>query len=863
MNTMRLLLMLLLLNTFLVSKSVGQSYGLGFFSHDTVPEKRTSLDLFPQNGLHVDNSIRISFEMSFLPDKEDNYGYVFRLIQNGKNNVDLLYNKRDPRPDAPNIDHNHFKLVIGDRYSKISFNISPADLINHWNKFSLIFNFANDDLIMMVNNNKYVEHHLHLKPDFYKLFFGVNDFSAFKTNDCPPLKLRNIKIETDNNQPYHWSLNESQGNIAREGQNKLQSDVVNPLWMHSLHAKWTYQKSLKVSGAASIAFNPLANELYIIGSDSLITFSLKKYSLSAIKYNSGQLNLVKSNQSCFNAHDSILFNYYIENKQRQVVTFDFKSKKWSQNYAIADPSIDFWQSNNFFRAADTSLYIIGGYGQFKYKNTINRYNLGTHKWENVLAGGSHFSPRYLAATGTTNNGDIAYILGGYGNNSGLQALGPKNLYDLVQFNVKTKTFKKLYDLKLKNEDWAFANSMIIDQDTRRFYALAFPNHTYNSNLQLLIGSLDHPLYRVVNSKIPYAFSDTFSFANIYYSKAKQEFIAVTLLRTSDNKTIVKIYTLLSPPELLTNETPAKPAGRAAYILILLILSVALSAIWFFIKLRRQKNRTAVQIYEPAAQTVAEPPINVPIFYENTGDETQLNKNAVLLFGDLQLFMADGEEISKHFTSLLKELFLLILVYSLKFGRGVSPEKLIEILWFDKSEESAKNNRSANLSKLKTILQQTEYIQLSKTTGKWKVDIDYSVIYVDYYHFLQIASDRKNITKEKINELIAITQRGNFLSNIEFSWLDEFKSEVANKIIDICLEYADKINHSEDPEFLIKIANCIFHFDSVNEDAMVIKCKSLAQIGKHSLAKSTFEHFNKEFKQLYGEKFSKEFHAIIE
>ncbi|MDN5288491.1 MAG: hypothetical protein JWR38_4765 [Mucilaginibacter sp.] len=862
MNIMRLLLVLLLINTFSVFRSMGQSYGLGFFSHDVVPEKRTSLDLFPENGLRVDNRIKISFEMSFLPDKEDYYGYVFRLIQNGKHNIDLIYNKRDSRPDDPNIDHNHFKLVIGDEYSKISFNITPTELVNHWNKFSLIFNFANDDLIMIVNNNKYVEHHLRLKPDFYKLFFGVNDFSTFKTNDCPPLKLRNIKIETDNNQAYHWSLNESQGNIAREDQNKLQSDVVNPLWMHSLHAKWSYQKSLKVNGAASIAFNPLTNELYIIGNDSLLTFSLKKYSLSAIKYNSGQLNLVKSNQSCFNPHDSTLFNYYIENKQKQIVTFDFKSKKWSQNYAIADPSIDFWQSNNFFRAADTSLYIIGGYGQFKYKNTINRYNLGSHKWENIIVGGAYFSPRYLAATGTTNNGDIAYILGGYGNNSGLQALGPKNLYDLVQLNVKTKTFKKLYDLRIKNDDWAFANSLIIDQDTRRFYALVFPNHTYNSNLQLLIGSLDNPSYRVVDSKIPYEFSDTFSFANIYYSKTKQEFVAVTLLRTSDNKTIVKIYTLLSPPELLNNETAAKPAGKGAYILILLIAFVTLPAIWLFIQLRKRKSKVIVQVRKPAAHPVTEQLIKVPQLYEGI-EQTSCNKNSILLFGDLQLYTTDGEEISKHFTSLLKELFLLILVYSLKFGRGVSPEKLIEILWFDKSEESAKNNRSANLSKLKTILQQTEYIQLSKTTGKWKVDIDYSVIYVDYYHFLQIASDRKRINKEKINELIAITQRGNFLSNIEFSWLDEFKSEVANEIIDICLEYADKINHSEDPEFLIKIANCIFHFDSVNEDAMIIKCKSLAQIGKHSLAKSTFEHFNKEFKQLYGEKFNKDFHTIIE
>ncbi|WCT10426.1 galactose oxidase [Mucilaginibacter jinjuensis] len=861
MNTIRLLLVLLLLNTCLVPESWGQSYGLGFFSHDTVPEKRTSLDLFPQNGLHIDNTIRISFEMSFLPDREDYYGYIFRLIENGKNNVDLIYNKRDPRPDEPGIDPNHFKLVMGDRYSNISFNISQTDLVNHWNKFTLTFNFAKDELTVMVNNNKYVEHNFHFKPNLYKLFFGVNNFSTFKTNDCPPFKLRDVKIEADNSAPYHWALNENQGNIAHEDHDKLQSEVVNPLWMYSLHAKWSHQKSLKINGAASVAFNPRTSELYIVGADSLITFSLKKYSLSAIGYNSGPLNLVKSNESSFNPYDSTLYNYYIENKQKEIIKFDFKTRRWNQKYSIADPAIDFWQSNNFFRSADNSLYILDGYGQFKYKNTINRYSFDTHQWEMVNAGGAHFSPRYLAATGTTNNGDIAYILGGYGSNSGLQALGPKNFYDLTKFDARTKTFTKLYDLKVKNEDWAFANSMIIDKDNKHFYTLIFPNHTYNSYLQLLIGSLDNPSFKVVNSKIPYDFSDTFSFANIYYSEEKKEFIAVTLLRTVENKTTVNIYTLLSPPELLISTPSVKSTSKLVYIVPLLV-ALLLSAIWFLLK-RKPKAAVAEPVAEPTLAVVPSVSSHLAPIQEHATFEVTGNSSSLFLFGDLQLFTADGEEISKQFTSLLKELFLLILVYSLKYGRGVSPEKLIEILWFDKSEESAKNNRSANLSKLKNILQQSGGLQLSKTTGKWKVEIDPKLMYVDYYHFLQIAADRKNITKEKIDELINITQRGNFLANNEFSWLDEFKSEVANQIIDICLEYAGKLKQSEDPEFLIKLANCIFHFDSVNEDAMVIKCKSLAQIGKHSLAKSTFEHFNKEFKQLYGEEFNKEFHAIVE
>ena len=44
--------------------------------------------------------------------------------------------------------------------------------------------------------------------------------------------------------------------------------------------------------------------------------------------------------------------------------------------------------------------------------------------------------------------------------------------------------------------------------------------------------------------------------------------------------------------------------------------------------------------------------------------------------------------------------------------------------------------------------------------------------------------------------------------------------------------------------------------------MAIKCKVLSALGKHSLAKETFESFSKEYKILYDEEFKKTFHDMI-
>jgi hypothetical protein len=67
---------------------------------------------------------------------------------------------------------------------------------------------------------------------------------------------------------------------------------------------------------------------------------------------------------------------------------------------------------------------------------------------------------------------------------------------------------------------------------------------------------------------------------------------------------------------------------------------------------------------------------------------------------------------------------------------------------------------------------------------------------------------------------------------------------------------------EDPELLVELANYIFHFDAVNEDAMTLKCKALAYLGKHTQAKNAYENFCKEYKVLYNDDFHKGFNEIL-
>jgi DNA-binding SARP family transcriptional activator len=227
-----------------------------------------------------------------------------------------------------------------------------------------------------------------------------------------------------------------------------------------------------------------------------------------------------------------------------------------------------------------------------------------------------------------------------------------------------------------------------------------------------------------------------------------------------------------------------------------------------------------------------------------------------------LFDKEGVDITKQLTPIVKELFLIVYLYSTEHTRGVSAEKTMEILWPDRPEQSARNNRSVNMAKLKALLDKSGPIQLLKDGEYTRIDIDANLCYVDYAEYLAIVSDRKNLTREKIERLSAIVSKGGFLSNLERDWLDPFKSAVSNNIIDTYLDFAARLNYEEHAENLQQLAGNIFYFDALNEHALAIQCKALTQLGKHSLAIKVYDKFIRDYKTSYGEDYNKTLPQIL-
>jgi hypothetical protein len=111
-------------------------------------------------------------------------------------------------------------------------------------------------------------------------------------------------------------------------------------------------------------------------------------------------------------------------------------------------------------------------------------------------------------------------------------------------------------------------------------------------------------------------------------------------------------------------------------------------------------------------------------------------------------------------------------------------------------------------------------------------------------------------------LLKYVKCGSLLPNMQSVWLDSFKSDISNKLIDVLLAYSSRLDMHKNDKTLLDIADAIFNYDAINQEAMILKCSVLNKKGKHSLAKNWYDHFAKEYMNLYGENYPKTFDEVV-
>lgn len=853
---LKLFYVLFSLIQFLAFKTTGQEYGLEFLGHEVITDKRTALILGNDNIICPKNNFDLSFELKFKPKVSSYFGYVFRIITQDDKNIDLLF-----QSDSQGKQQN-FRIISGDKDIKLNQQLDSISLYSKWSQFSI--KIQNNQLQIFCNNQLLGSGNIPFRfNQCFKVYFGECSNPKFLTSDGLPMFVRNIIIKSGTETTHHWPLKEIFGNETVDIIGGRKAITKNAQWLLRKHYEWKELTKIKVRGNASFSFDSNQKKI-IVNTDQKSFFyktqndslTSKEFAQKHQKFTFGDLGLFltsKNRQINIRLNEKKVFNYNSSNN-----TWDISP---NEKYNLTE----YWHHNKYVYPNDSAIALIGGYGQYKYKNIIQKYSFQTNKWTNLDLKGDVIEPRYMFGLGNK-NATKSYVFGGFGSKTGDQGLNPQNYYDLFEIDWQTNTTRKIYDLKVPENPFAVASSLIINKDRDSFYGLIYNQLKFNTSLQLVEGSLSKPEITPISKEIPYKFLDVASTADLFFDESNSKLFCVTSFheRPPADSTEITIYSLDFPPSNLPvvakiESSFSQNIGKVMLYTFPFLIIAILVGIFFTRKKRKNAKQQLVPNIDEKEKTIVP---TKPILSVVTNEEPA-NKGQILLFGGFQFLNDKGVNITNQFTPLLKEMFLYLLLHSIKWGKGVNSAQLNEMFWFDKTTNSARNNRSVNITKLKSIFEQLPTIEITKDTGNWKIIFDPAHVYIDYFEFQKLTTTKKTLSVEQINILTEIINRGGFLLNVEYEWLDDFKGEISNKVIDTYLAYSKKLNINDNAEEIVDIADNIFKFDSVDEIAMSLKCRALVHLGKHTLAKSTYEKFAKDYQRLYSEEYAISYKEILE
>ena len=404
----RLFLGLLLLFAFSKTTSSQNLYhtGLLFTAAPQPKEQRTSLDLTPDSPVTVRNKFSLEFDIAIW--NREQFGYVFRVFDSERHNIDLVY---IPKGSTLAV----LKLVINGLPTSINIAIAEKDLVrNNWLHLSLSFDLQAGTVECKFGDQVFKDDHVDLSG-IRRLFFcfGANLSIDFPTTDVPRMALRNIRISDYGKKTRHnWLLNESEGEEASDLVGNYIAHITNPTWLINNHFFWTKKDEITLDASSGVTFDTLQNRIIFVGKHKVISYDIINSESSVQQVNNGKPSNLKSESYYYLSPGKKI--YCIGTIPNQVNVYDALKNEWSRE-VTSNLSEQFINSTFFIDDIDGSAYSLGGYHSYRYNDILMHYSFSEKSWKQVLLKGDKLKPRSFASVTETPKRGEYYIFGGYGN----------------------------------------------------------------------------------------------------------------------------------------------------------------------------------------------------------------------------------------------------------------------------------------------------------------------------------------------------------------------------------------------------------------------------------------------------------------
>ena len=847
---LQILLSVLLCMVGKVDASSLYDYGLSLKSHSVPGIERTTLYLDDNQPFSIKNDFIISFQM-YVRANEHDFGTILHLHTNTNQFIRFSFVAGEQR---------HFPALV---LNEGIININSPIEREKWLDVSLHLRLK-DNVIEIDYDNKKISAMAPLQgvKSVTALFGQMKEYLS----DVAPIDLRNVTITQDGKQIREWKLWKHNDTVCYDEIEGAVARAIHPVWLIDNHIEWKLVHQAKIPGKLDVAFNAREALFYLVRSQSIDVLDENGTLQKEIAIRGGYPAVEFPNHLLYDTLSNKLVSYYP--KKGITSRFSFDTERWSNEIRNTEEASNYNHARTF-NPADSSFYFFGGYGFYQYRNDLYRMKYSTNQIEQVEYERPLY-PRYSAAMAIV--GDELYIFGGRGNKYGKQELSSHYYWGLCAINLKNKQSRIVWQKNQPQEEGTImASTMYFEPSDSSFYAVST-----NKGGVLWKISMKDSVYSEVSKPIYNESTYQDSDFSLYTSPSHGKLFLVLDKILSNHTHELAIYSINMP---LVNEVEIRQstAGESInnrwylYTIGILLLLVLAGFVLYRFKYN-SKNKKAPATKKGTEKNVATTgkaqglsdvteSKTIPkkewmqeseTIFTETVNYYDRSRASISLLGCFNVRDKDGNDITSNFTPRLKHLLILLILYTEKNAQGILASKTTEILWPDKEETAARNNRNVNLRKLRVLLESIGDMEVMIENNflriKWGTGV-----FCDYHTLITCTKQfEQEKSEELLNRILEILLYGPLLPNTILDWLDDFKDDYSSYSIDLLKNLLDIEISRNHQDMIIRLADIMFLHDPLNEEALAAKCSVLVTQGKKGIARNLYDRFCKEYHDSMGE-----------
>ena len=847
---LQILLSVLLCMVGKVDASSLYDYGLSLKSHSVPGIERTTLYLDDNQPFSIKNDFIISFQM-YVRANEHDFGTILHLHTNTNQFIRFSFVAGEER---------HFPALV---LNEGIININSPIEREKWLDVSLHLRLK-DNVIEIDYDNKKISAMAPLQgvKSVTALFGQMKEYLS----DVAPIDLRNVTITQDGKQIREWKLWKHNDTVCYDEIEGAVARAIHPVWLIDNHIEWKLVHQAKIPGKLDVAFNAREALFYLVRSQSIDVLDENGTLQKEIAIRGGYPAVEFPNHLLYDTLSNKLVSYYP--KKGITSRFSFDTERWSNEIRNTEEASNYNHARTF-NPADSSFYFFGGYGFYQYRNDLYRMKYSTNQIEQVEYERPLY-PRYSAAMAIV--GDELYIFGGRGNKYGKQELSSHYYWGLCAINLKNKQSRIVWQKNQPQEEGTImASTMYFEPSDSSFYAVST-----NKGGVLWKISMKDSVYSEVSKPIYNESTYQDSDFSLYTSPSHGKLFLVLDKILSNHTHELAIYSINMP---LVNEvdirqsTAGESINNRWYLYAIGILLFLVLAVFVLYRFKYNgKNKKAPATKKGTEKTVAttgkvQSQSDVPesktipkkewmqeseTIFTETVNYYDRSRASISLLGCFNVRDKDGNDITSNFTPRLKHLLILLILYTEKNAQGILASKTTEILWPEKEETAARNNRNVNLRKLRVLLESIGDMEVMIENNflriKWGTGV-----FCDYHTLITCTKQfEQEKSEELLNRILEILLYGPLLPNTILDWLDDFKDDYSSYSIDLLKNLLDIEISRNHQDMIIRLADIMFLHDPLNEEALAAKCSVLVTQGKKGIARNLYDRFCKEYHDSMGE-----------